>query len=421
MSETFPESQKLARLSLVLGTEFNECSIASAELARRAEELITNPEYIIPGELTLIENNGSSVVTLDTVPVSPLFPTRGGRQVQLVLARNNSDPDPERHIRLLAVTRGDIAFPVAAFARRVGSACDYVQFGPEMSDESLVVTPPEEYKRKDLVEAMRNLLEADMRFMAQGHLIAEYAQQLPYDSAYGFVDNFLKFNGYHEHFKKDGGEVFAAFGLNNSTSDKLCLLTTTGRYKYRKAKSRVREFLENPDLEQIFDGTAPGCAYPEVRHMLVAEVIKRYGIDEENFKPDLAIKFADLYGLDRQIDERLGAYSGPAERLIALLGKSTNLTEVMVTEEDTLIGNTKADADIVVSVNEIDRTTRRVDVRSRPSAQPDHQFSSVYDIIIDRASELDLSPTEIPDVIYLLGKAAIVAQPQPKAKTKIES
>lgn len=151
-----------------MGSEFNECSIAASELSARVDLLLSRQASLSLSPLYLESPEGFERVTLATVDVSELTENPHGRFTQLKLARNSEDPDSDD--LLLAVTRNDVAFPLARFARRKGDTCDYMHIGQELNDESFIVTPNDDVSRREVIEAMRQVLEVDPMAAEYRHL-----------------------------------------------------------------------------------------------------------------------------------------------------------------------------------------------------------------------------------------------------------
>lgn len=144
-------------LGVLLGIGSNaECSVMASDTVNLVHEIL-NPVLKKPAKIFYVVGKGGEVIK---TKANFLSIGRDGehterRNIDFVLAKEDKKhADP----KLLAVTRGDIAFTMATFARRQGSECDYIQIGEDVDDKSLVVTSRDDYSRIDFIKDLRTML-----------------------------------------------------------------------------------------------------------------------------------------------------------------------------------------------------------------------------------------------------------------------
>jgi hypothetical protein len=173
-------------LDAFLSVNFNECNIAAANTAELAHKLMQEGTLLdgVHTETLAVPHLVGDDVSLDTFDVYSLkIPTaksdiaEGDKgkayirnaartlnvehtvlcssEVRLVLMRSHAVPDASP--TLAAIYNEDMAVPIASFEQRVDGQCSYVQIGPELDEDDLVVTS--NAPRSNYVEAIRSLFE----------------------------------------------------------------------------------------------------------------------------------------------------------------------------------------------------------------------------------------------------------------------
>jgi hypothetical protein len=158
MSEIVPK-QEFSRTSAVLGMEFDACSFVAREANEQAEQLLAGKTHRETLHIIQDPEAGSAVEkqfdVIDLQSTKLDYAIDDTAQLKLVQPRGvkRRHKDIGTHARLVAVVRGDIAVPIAGFARRkTESGCDFVQLEDEMHDENYVILPRD--ARSDLVKAI---------------------------------------------------------------------------------------------------------------------------------------------------------------------------------------------------------------------------------------------------------------------------
>jgi len=160
--ETVPPSY----LDGIMSMEFNECSIVAAETAALSRDILINmrPKPITVDVIEPYDESPDRTrkpITIKAVKVLDLDYSHplvsGHSQIVGLYMHNNAlrggnDPNP----RLLMKFNDDLAIPVASFAYRADGSCSYIQYGSEMDQDTMVVTPKD--GRTELTGAVRTLL-----------------------------------------------------------------------------------------------------------------------------------------------------------------------------------------------------------------------------------------------------------------------
>lgn len=424
---------RLPRTELIMGMEFNECSIASAELSARVDSLINRPGGTEAMELYVHGDVGVQKITADTVTVSEPLITPQGRHIDLMLTRDWSDAAGIP--RLMAVTRGDIAFPLAGFARREGM-CDYVQIGQEVTNESLIVTPVDEGSRKDIIEAMRDMLSLDPFLIKHKDLVEQcvrYSKKNLFQEIenrrYAVGELFRK-----QRLNKSGLQLLAVLALDdpelvNKIGEQKGNVSLDYNYRigrlskdprkegvYKSTKRLLDNFFQNPELALLKQGGLPGAYYAEAQRLLVKHYLKTLGVDISTaFNRDVnrdaerkaqsgSRNFMQLMDIDQQIDKVLGPYNAKSENIISAAGKLAT-GEVFELVDIVQMGtNTRGRVHFFVKSEVLNDPTVQVEISARPDAMKHETPRSIYNFRIDRADALPLPEDEIDEVASILGK-----------------
>ncbi|MEI9914376.1 MAG: hypothetical protein WDN66_05400 [Candidatus Saccharibacteria bacterium] len=167
--------QRLDLLSVAIGAEFSECSIAAAELNKQVHEALdskglrTRRLYSIGeddtvGETFTIRKLDYDLTTTnegvkDKFELALIRPAkyRRGKGAVMQKAIENSADNVGTEPQLVALLGGEDAYvSLATFARREGGTCSYVQLGSEIRDDNLFVTTADEgTSRQDIIERIR--------------------------------------------------------------------------------------------------------------------------------------------------------------------------------------------------------------------------------------------------------------------------
>lgn len=160
------EKSPFSRTEYALSMEFNECSIAAAELNKRVQDIFaqaTSTEGVVYEYQQSIDGLFRREVQI--IPVSNTIGMESGRPVHLSLTREKPDKkNTEPQITLSAIAREDVALPLATFTRRPGQLhCDYVQVGSQINDLNPTVTmvDQEELERAKQLALIKDILGKD--------------------------------------------------------------------------------------------------------------------------------------------------------------------------------------------------------------------------------------------------------------------
>jgi|GEM_PF-4905101 len=143
----------------ILSTHFNECSIASADVAKAAQEVWVTEEPIIARTVQPIGRYRTLGVEdfefIDLLDLDYEHDKIAGSLLKLALARHPAHEDLP--IGLVAIFNHDLMLPLATFESRTNGQCSYVQIGQEIDEDKLVAT--EGATRTDQVELIRTLVK----------------------------------------------------------------------------------------------------------------------------------------------------------------------------------------------------------------------------------------------------------------------
>jgi hypothetical protein len=192
---TYPsgETPKLDLLSVAIGAEFNECSIAAAELNKQVYAELdrkgTQQRVLYPigddptrGQRFIIEEYDCYAKTeTDAFKLALIRPANSlrGRRAVMRRAIEKSVDDFGTEPQLAAILGCEDAYvPLASFARRKGGTCSYVQLGSEMKDDNFFVTTADEgTSRQDIIETIRRIVagtvKTDEPFLITSLLVSE--------------------------------------------------------------------------------------------------------------------------------------------------------------------------------------------------------------------------------------------------------
>lgn len=136
-----PERQ-VSRIEGIVATQFDECSLAAAAACRDVKVVLGDKSKTTIKMLEVLDTPYGLPGSLRAVNVADIG--------QRYLLEAGSVP------RLLRLVCEDIAMPIASFAERSGERCSYVQLGPEMLDENIVIGAKDE--RRIVIEGIRRVI-----------------------------------------------------------------------------------------------------------------------------------------------------------------------------------------------------------------------------------------------------------------------
>lgn len=411
------EKQRSPKLELVLSTEFNECSIASAELAQRTEELLANRDLVSRQQLLVMECSGPAVEQLTIVPVSEEFQTPANRSVCFVLGREAFRPKKSAQMppaRLFAVTRGDVAFPLASFSRRDGSQCDYVQIDGEMEDDSFIVTPRDEYSRKDIIETMRVILGKNVLFMRYGEVIRQ-AKEDSYMHSIELRNEVSKNStstvSYNKRLKGDAPALRAIADIIGNTKTDRKLLTMVSGMRYDAAYDELKKFLVKPGFKSILEGELPGSKHELGRKALIAHAANLLGFRETSRGADDAYQRLVKYlEIDKQMAAVLGECEPVAEGVYRLAGALAVRGTMEIVREDARISSTRGDVKIFVDIKPESPAAYSISIKARPAAMPDHSPSQIYAFKLDRTMPAPFNYSDALEIYDILGRVSLASK-----------
>jgi hypothetical protein len=314
---------------------------------------------------------------------------------------------------------------MASFSRRRGT-CDYVQIGEEIADESLIVTPKDEFSRKDIIEAMRTLLAIeplayayrdsfdDSRLYSTSALIEEIREN---HVLKGFTSQWT-FNG-------QGKDLIAALSLDRedivkemSDERRLHGGIYDGMYigsiekspfdkRYRASQKQLHEFLENPDLSLIEKNILPGTNSKVVRRLLFKKCAEQLGINVMFVKEDVdwgaqGATLAYLLEVDSKLDKIFGEYNPYEDTIIHAVGQLVT-KQVYESVQNLQLGtNTTGMIRFFVETEQADKPITHVEISGRPAVMSDATPQPIYSFDVDRRERIDLSADDIQEAAIIL-------------------
>lgn len=417
---------ELARLELSLGSEFNECSIAAAELSKRAYDILSHTGLSQEKRFVVFENDAESEYDISFVPVSFDFTTESGRTCRLLLGKEVIAKSKKQSTygqpRLYVVTHGNIALPLASFTRRAGSSCDHVQIGDEMYGDDMIVTPVDEMSRFDVIELLRrqfsNNIELyryqveieDAKRNSNNDLLRQEIESLSH-SQRGYIDHKATKEECELHavcnaldlpYEVHGSK---ASRWKSSEGDKGFLLTYTTRLHYKRANSKLREFLENnPTIEQILSRNVVGGFSAVGRKFLLNHVSKTLGFTSN------AANIDQVFKVDERYDAYIGETTRPKEglyRAVNQLAINSSVVLEMV-RKNTKISKTTGDVELKLTINRVGSAVNTIGLKARPVALEDAEFATVIDgVRIEAKQPIELGEADISELLVILDEIAV--------------
>ncbi len=431
-------------LRLTIGTEFNECSLATAELSASADRITQNPANYLAEHALVIEPLGIADEVLDIAPLSREFTTPGGRPVRMVLGFDSENS--ARPPRLLVQAQGGVSLPVASFARRQGSPCDFVQIGAEVTNENVIVTPGDQATRKDLIDDLRTVLSGNPMALLWGPRIKKATERQrdftgqrskEVSAAKKKIDTL-------DTYPTKALELIAVLdAVRDSVDDrdkstyegifpeveKKALSVPMRARRFRAAQQRVGEFLEHPDMEALADGTALGGGLSEyaLNGLLIAIGHKaglqydRYGYERvDRDWPQALAQFyrqPDSYGwqpiytnvdprnrastverllttlhVDEIFDRQLGPYSPEYAEIVNHLSRIVGSYWVGTDRFNIHVQGSPVSVDLKVEAIPAGTEAHQVVVSTRPTHQPGQSETDMIREVVHRSQPNSMSP-----------------------------
>lgn len=454
--------EKPSRLSAILSTEYGDCSIVAAQTAMVAEENFNHH----PTERTQLLVDGSEYHA-DVLFLGSNLATPAGRPVQMGLVqyeKNESSGDKDTgRLYLAVIARDDIAVPLASFARRVGSYCDYVQIGDEMSE--IVATPEDEvhYDRKGTIELMRTICEADptiekseivgkpfddstvgmfVDFIEQnlvGRLfhdnkkayfsLLNYADPVRAFAMFDACRNQLGHPSWSPYFRIDNAQQMISFlGIVEN-------LTKSQKEDYAKWYASAARSLQvyaneqsgiNPlrDIEDISKWQNDECRVISKMFQSAATRLyakrtnanKRQGTEFSTSKPSCPEDFAELMtalAVDEQLDRVLGKYSEAYETVLVKVGYlALTASRVTYVTEETVGGVKDVDVSIVVESQHVEPRRFGVTISAAPTANQATVFPEIYNEVLEGAKPSLVLAETIDEMAPYINLAFLEARKQ---------
>lgn len=161
MSDTRPE----LRIGDQLIGIFDECSVPAAEAADYANRLAKEGEV---STIFILDESQPYAAEAHVYSLAARQQTDSGRPFEYVLYKCTPQSEEDLNPAYLgARVRNDVVLPLAMFARRDNEQCDYVQIGQEMKNEAIVATGNDQGTRKEIVVALRDMLQAEQQYYEQ--------------------------------------------------------------------------------------------------------------------------------------------------------------------------------------------------------------------------------------------------------------
>lgn len=404
----YPE-KRLPSVELALGMHFNECSIAAADANRRAYELINDDDRSYS---TLLYFPNPSIerplaVESTVIPLLDDVALEDGRQIGFVLAQPSGHDAP----RLMALARGNIAFPIASFRRREGSLCDYIQVGNEINADDLVVTTQDETSRKDVIEIIREIIGIDpLAHEHAGVLSDDWIKDIDVAAKIAVVNNSFEKNNVirpqlsEEHvYQRAILEKICGLGTVWEASDMRYYGYSQSRTKkYHTAAQATLSHLEQVDISDIIEGKLPGSDDSFYKKALLRLALDARGITQQNVMQAKvkAKSLSTALGVSSQIRENLGKYDPRLEKAIQF-ASSLSMKHVGVTKviEDFQYASTRADTELTVYGSSDDKDgVFTVSVSARPLAmeRSNAVLAGVY--VVDRLVPTTLHDDELQEI-----------------------
>ena len=309
---------QLDLLGLALGVEFNECSIAAAELNEQVarslgfpgdfdverardttinhySELVFQKRYIVGArqdqkrEYVVLKINPVIVegISDDGLPlalVQPLEEDLHETRVKSGWFRHVVNVQTDVHKTdeplLVAMLDEEIMLPLASFARREDGTCSYVQLGSEMKDDNLfVVASDESTSRHAVIEAIRTIIKTGrsgygapygnveqtdlaklitQEFSQQAEEIARAREPYLARTVFNFFDN-------SRTVHRQLVVMNEAEALTNNPTEQVDEVTIFGGYRQpdgRVVKITLSRSVDNPELISLLASTRGNISLP---------------------------------------------------------------------------------------------------------------------------------------------------------------
>jgi hypothetical protein len=401
---------RIPSIEYAVGAHFNECSIVAATANRRAYELLADDSLTQDKSLFWVDEREERPFQVSTraVLLANEIAFQDGRPAELYLARVNGGEDGY----LVAVARGDIAFPLVRFSRRQGSMCDYVQLGNEMKSEDFIISPGDERSRKDVIEAIRAVLESDPQIV-QGKDILN--QEIDNDAIKKLADeieesrdyaNMIKFEQRKELIYQSAIiDLFADPSVHPFRSLGSYLMSERSKRHYNHAKEMYGN-IADLQLDKILSGSLPGTSHPLTRLLVMKQALAVRGVTKKAQGAVQKQAKRALAALESAapVTEVLGEYSPQLERIIGFAGKLAVEGETKkVVVDDFSLANTRADMEfILVSKPNGKLGAFILSLSARPIALDRSDYVDVGSFVVDKLGHNTLSDGVVDDLDKLV-------------------
>ncbi len=394
----------MPRLEAVMSASYAECSMLSAEVARKADKIIKTPDAADTEVVYFVDNDveDPTVGVYNSVLLAGKNEFPDGRSVDFKLIQLVHEPRAEIKppIYLVGIARGRIAFPIAAFSRKPGSSCDHVQLGQEIGTDNLVVGAEDETgDRKVILDVINDILDVDPLAVKYAEHIAPQHRVNTYNEEPNRIA--LKSS------RKDGTSSFfspartpeeiatmAIYNLHASAEghSTQTLHYVDGLAEFRekrmmkKADARLKD-LDAVDFSSVVAGEFPGSRSMTARKILIAALLNRRGVrpaDHQAISGRLNW-LAYGFGLQRDMEKRLGHYDQTIERIVdytsaLALGDTVKLS---VIEGKKQASGSKIATEVrVTAVPGVRAGDFLLRYAARPLAMPDEEIADVGEFVV---------------------------------------
>lgn len=425
--------QRFPGLELALGSEFNECSIIAAELARDVYSLYDFPDNIQSSTLFLASGRETHRTSVQEIDLDIKCQTPSGRTVSLSLIRDGQPSgDTEHPIYLAAIARDNIAFPLASFKRRPGKQCDYVQIGTEIDNaDDLVVTPDDEIARKDVIEHLRTLSDVKPSDYTHGERIEAELKGFEPESFLKDLEQKRRFRSipgtYTFEDKKEScfsialalhclGKHFEYNGYKRIGTDLLYGIADSTRTKISDQQAIISNALDGISVTAVLEDKIPLELTAVQKQLVLQWLSSRRTADHRDSSQERTDKILTRRGsaekvvsaleLDDKIDTLLGPFSKNYEAFVTLVGKIALRPTTYRLIEEVQISSTVAEAEIMIDLVPQDSTVTQVAVASRPAAMPESEPVEIYRFNVDHVG-MQLVESQTAEEVMDMLKMAI--------------
>lgn len=451
MEVTGEKPQDFSRMRAAMDVHYGICSLMSRELGAMAENLFETHKEVHDADLHIVyaPNDGPAEVSYNPVRLLPLVhvpATKERRELSLALIRPvNDESGTVEDIKLVAITRQNVAFPVVSFARRPDSVCDYVQIGEEAYDEA-VVTSKDDVRRADLLVEVANLLKDPKAYEQElledqqelRHIVeyfktkvADYLLANPNDPKTVLVERIKEKiedlrGSNNRRVLKNGRQPRQDRGPSRlqRRSTLIGLLQSIGHARDQndaeidfaacgKADRELTRFFSRPDPAGIIDEIVPGSTSDEVKILLILHAAERSGVSYgeflESYIKSSKLKLLTSTKVKERIDDQLGEFNPDAERIYKMLGGfavsstyTSNFRTPFIIDPDV---NYPVETEFQVNVEASETEEYQTEILFKQVADHEKEGGSTHNHIIERAAPIRLGDVDVKELLHWLTKA----------------